>query len=176
MTLVRSLVALAAIVVALVLQVTVFPHVAWQGIVPNLVLLVVVAAALTRGPQFAAVLGFAAGVVLDLAPPADHVAGRWALALVLVGYVAGRVQQEQRFHQGQRVTTTTVVATVAVSSFVGTSVFALTGMLLEAPTFDVSALLQVILVAVLWDVLLTPFVLPPLMSLFQRLEPDRVLV
>ena len=58
---------------------------------PNLCLLVVVAAALTRGPQFAAVLGFGAGLALDLAPPADHIAGRWALALVVVGYVAGRV-------------------------------------------------------------------------------------
>lgn len=177
MTAVRGLVAFAAILVALVLQVTVFPYVAWQGIVPNLVLLVVVGAALTRGPQFAAMLGFAAGVALDLAPPADHIAGRWALALVLVGYVAGRVHQEQRFHLGQKASATTVVATVAVSSFVGTSVFALTGMLLlEAPSFDVTSLLQVILVAVLWDVLLTPFVLPALMGMFRRLEPDRVLV
>ena len=174
MTPIRGLVALAAVVVALVLQVTVFPHVAWQGIVPNLVLLVVVAAALTRGPQFATVLGFVAGVSLDLAPPADHVAGRWALALVLVGYVAGRVHQEQRFHQGQKATATTVVATVAVSSFVGTSVFALTGMLLGETAFGVTSLLQVILVAVVWDVLLTPFVLPPLMGMFRRLEPDRV--
>jgi len=167
-SLVRALVALAAVVVALVLQVTVFPHVAWEGIVPNLVLLVVVAAALTRGPQVAAVLGFAAGVALDLAPPADHVAGRWALALVLVGYVAGRV------HQEQRPTAAAVVATVGVSSFVGTSVFALTGLLLGETAFDVTALLQVILVAVLWDVLLTPFVLPPLMGTFRQLEPDRV--
>ncbi|QZY28275.1 rod shape-determining protein MreD [Nocardioides coralli] len=168
MTLVRAGVALAAVVVALVLQVTVFPHVAWQGIVPNLVLLVVVAAALVRGAQFAAVVGFVAGVALDLAPPADHVAGQWALALVLVGYVAGRV------HQEQRPTATAVVATVAVSSFVGTSVFALTGTLLEAPGFEVGTLLQVILVAVLWDVLLTPFVLPPLMGMFRRIEPERV--
>ena len=168
MSVVRALVALAAVVVALVLQVTVFPHLAWEGIVPNLVLLVVVAAALTRGPQVAAVLGFVAGVALDLAPPADHAAGRWALALVLVGYVAGRV------HQEQRPTATAVVATVGVSSFVGTSVFALTGLLLGETAFDVTALLQVILVAVLWDVLLTPFVLPPLMGMFRRLEPDRV--
>jgi rod shape-determining protein MreD len=132
------------------------------------VLLVVVAAALTRGPQVAAVLGFVAGVALDLAPPADHAAGRWALALVLVGYVAGRV------HQEQRPTATAVVATVGVSSFVGTSVFALTGLLLGETAFDVTALLQVILVAVLWDVLLTPFVLPPLMGMFRQLEPDRV--
>lgn len=168
MTLVRGLVALAAVVVALVLQVTVFPYLAWEGIVPNLVLLVVVGAALTRGPQFATALGFLAGVALDLAPPADHVAGRWALALVLVGYVAGRV------HQGQKPTATAVVATVAVSSFVGTSVFALTGMLLGESAFGVIILLQVILVAVVWDVLLTPFVLPPLMGMFRRLEPDRV--
>jgi rod shape-determining protein MreD len=168
MSVVRALVALAAVVVALVLQVTVFPHLAWEGIVPNLVLLVVVAAALTRGPQVAAVLGFVAGVALDLAPPADHAAGRWALALVLVGYVAGRV------HQEQRPTATAVVATVGVSSFVGTSVFALTGLLLGETAFDVTALLQVILVAVLWDALLTPFVLPPLMGMFRQLEPDRV--
>jgi rod shape-determining protein MreD len=171
---VRGLVALAAVLVALVLQVSVFPHLAWHGIVPNLVLLVVVAAALTRGPQFAAVLGFCGGVVLDLAPPADHVAGQWALALVLVGYVAGRVHAEQQFSTG-RATATAVVATVAVSSFVGTSVFALLGMLLGAASFEVSTLLQVILVAVVWDVLLTPFVLPPLMGMFRRLESDRVL-
>ncbi len=170
MSAVRGLVSLAAVVLALVLQVSVFPHLAWQGIVPNLVLLVVVGAALTRGPQFAAVLGFVAGVALDLAPPADHDAGRWALSLVLVGYVAGRV------HLGQKPTATAVVVTVGVASFVGTSVFALTGLLLGETGFDVTSLLQVILVAVLWDVLLTPFVLPPLMGMFRRLEPERVLV
>jgi rod shape-determining protein MreD len=167
MTLARALTALAAVVTALVLQVTVFPYVAWDGVVPNLVLLVVVAAALTRGPQFAAVLGFVAGVSLDLAPPADHVAGRWALALVLVGYLAGRVRQDQK------PTTSTVVLTVAGASFIGSSVFALSGMLLGEPGGGVGGVLAVVLVAVLWDVLLTPFVLPPLMGMFRRLEPDR---
>ena len=168
MSLARALTALAAVVAALVLQVTVFPYVAWDGIVPNLVLLVVVAAALTRGPQFAAVLGFVAGVALDLAPPADHVAGRWALALVLVGYLAGRVRQDQK------PTTSTVVLTVAGASFIGSSVFALSGMLLGEPGSSVGGVLTVVLVAVLWDVLLTPFVLPPLMGMFRRLEPERV--
>ena len=167
MSLVRGLVALAAVLVALVLQVTVFPQPAWNGVVPNLVLLVVVAAALTRGAQFAAGLGFVAGVLLDLAPPADHVAGQWALSLVLVGYVAGRVQQEAR------PSALAVVATVAGSSFVGTSVFALLGMALGEVPVDVSALLGVIAVSVLWDVLLTPFVLPLLMGMFRRLEPER---
>lgn len=167
MTVVRLLAALVAVSVALVLQVSLFPHLAWQGIVPNLCLLVVVGAALTRGAQFAAVLGFLAGLVLDLAPPADHVAGRWALALVIVGYVAGRVRQDVK------PTATAVVVTVAASSFVGTSVFAISGLLLGDPVTDIVELLQVILVAVLWDVLLTPFVLPLVMKMFQRLEPGR---
>jgi rod shape-determining protein MreD len=167
MTLVRTVAAFLVVSLALVLQVSLFPHFAWQGIVPNLCLLVVVGAALTRGPQFAVVLGFLAGVALDLAPPADHFAGRWALALVIVGYVAGRVRQDVK------PTAVAVVGTVAASSFIGTSVFAITGMLLRDPILDVSQLLQVILVAVLWDVLLTPFVLPPVMTMFNRLQPER---
>ena len=166
MSLMRGVVAALAVSLALVLQVSVFPHLAWQGIVPNLCLLVVVGAALTRGPQFAAVLGFLAGVALDLAPPADHVAGRWALALVVVGYLAGRVRQDVR------PTAMAVVATVAASSFVGTSVFAISGLVLRDPALGVPDLLRVILVAVVWDVLLTPFVLPPLMRLFARLSPQ----
>jgi len=160
-------VAMVLVSVALVLQVSLFPHLAWQGVVPNLCLLVVVGAALTRGAQFAAVLGFLAGVVLDLAPPADHVAGRWALALVVVGYVAGRVRQDVK------PTAVAVVSTVAASSFIGTSIFAITGLLLGDGVADFGELVPVILVAVLWDVLLTPFVLPPVMSLFNRLEPER---
>ena len=165
MSWIRALVAFAAVSVALVLQVSLFPHLAWHGIVPNLCLLVVVGAALTRGPQFAAVLGFVAGVALDLAPPADHLAGRWALALVIVGYVAGQVRQGGRLDT--RLSATTVVATVAASSFVIDAAGHV------APgTVAIPELLQVIAVAMAWDVLLTPIVLPPVMTLFRRLEPS----
>jgi rod shape-determining protein MreD len=157
--------AAALVVVALVLQVAVFPHVAWEGIVPNFCLLVVVASALVRGPAFAATLGFFAGLMLDLAPPADHVAGRWALALVLVGYVAGLMRQDTR------ISASTVVATVAASSFIGTSAYALSGVVLGDAVSGMGDLLRVIVVALLWDVLLTPFVLPGVMRLFTRLEP-----
>ena len=165
----RAAAALAAVGVALVLQVSLFPHFSWDGIVPNLCLLVVVAAALTRGPQFAAVLGFVAGVALDLVPPADHLAGRWALSLVVVGYVAGRVRRDIRPSRG------TVFATVAASSFVGTSIYALTGLVLRDPVIGIPELLEVVLVGVAWDLLLTPLVLPPVMAMFRHLEPDRSL-
>ena len=162
----RVAVAAALVVVALILQIAVFPHLAWEGIVPNVCLLIVVAAALVRGPAFAATLGFFAGLMLDLAPPADHVAGRWALALVVVGYVAGLMRQDTRS------SATTVVATVATCSLVGTSVYALSGLVLGDAVAGSGELIRVILVALLWDVLLTPLVLPGVMRLLTRLEPS----
>lgn len=164
----RALVLTAVITLAVVLQVTLFSYVSLGGVVPNLALLVVVAAALVRGPEFAAVIGFLAGLAIDLAPPADHVAGRWALALVVVGYLAGRVRHDAR------TSALAAVVTVAASSFVGTSVFALSGMVLGDPAVPVSEALAVIPTAVLYDVLLTPFVLPLMMRLFRRLEPHQV--
>ncbi len=166
MTYTRWLAAFAAVVVALVVQVSLFPHLAWHGIVPNLCLLVVVAAALTVEAPFALVLGFAAGLTLDLAPPADHLAGRWALALTVAAFLAARVRQDVK------PTALAVVATVGAASFVATSLFALSGVLLSDPAMSVAGLLEVVLVAVVWDVLLTPFVLPPLMKLFARLSPQ----
>ena len=166
MTQLRWLAALGAVLVALVVQVSLFPHLAWNGIVPNLCLLVVVAAALTVEAPFALVLGFTAGLVLDLAPPADHVAGRWALALTVAAFLAARVRQDVR------PSALAVVGTVAAASFAATSIFALSGILLDDPAMSVAGLLEVVLVALVWDVLLTPFVLPPLMKLFARLGPQ----
>jgi rod shape-determining protein MreD len=168
MTAVRGLVLTGLLLLAVVLQVAVFPMLSFEGVVPNLALLVVVAAALVRGPEFAAVIGFLGGLAIDLAPPADHVAGRWALALVVVGYLAGRVRQDAG---GSAVA---AVVTVAACSFVGTSVFALSGLLLHDPAVPVAEALRVIPVAVVYDVLVTPFVLPVVMRLFRRLEPHQV--
>jgi len=168
MSLVRGTVALLVVALSVVLQTSVFPHFAWDGVVPNLALLVVVGAALVRGPQYAAVLGFTAGLVIDLAPPADHIAGRWALALVVVGYVAGRLRQDTRPNASA------VVLAVAACSFLGTSVFALSGLVLRDPVVAVPDMVRVVLVALVWDVLLTPFVLPVVMALFRRVAPPQV--
>lgn len=164
----RALALTLVVTLAVVLQVGLFPYLSFAGVVPNLALLVVVAAALVRGPEFAAVVGFLSGLAIDLAPPADHVAGRWALALVLVGYLAGRVRHDAR------TSALAAVVTVAASSFVGTSVFALSGMVISDPGLSVTEALAVVPTAVLYDVLLTPFVLPLAMRVFRGLEPHQV--
>lgn len=172
---IRGAVAPLLVIVALLLQVSVFRFFAWDGVVPDLVLLVVVAGALVRGGQFGMVLGFCAGVLLDVVPPADHTVGRWAIALVLVGYVAGLVRPETGSVRG-RPPALTVMATVAGCSFVGTSVFALSGLLLHEGGAGTGSMLAVVGIALIWDVLLTPLVLPWTMALLRRVEPARARV
>ena len=113
------------------------------------------------------VLGFGGGLLLDLVPPADHIAGRWALALLVAGYLAGRLSAPSPRRS-------VVVATVAACSFVATSVFALTGLVLRDPAVDVPVLLEAVLVALASDVLLGLLVVPAVLALDERLEPDRL--
>jgi rod shape-determining protein MreD len=157
------------IVITVTLQVSVFDHLAVGGVVPDIALLIVIAAALVRGPTYAALVGFAAGLVLDLAPPADHTAGRWALSLVLVGYLTGLVRQETDGKSDVSVPGTLLM--VAAGAFIGTSVFALTGLVLRDSGVSVASALEVVPTAVVYDLVLTPLVLPLVVLLFRRLEP-----
>lgn len=168
MTAIRNAALMALVCLAIVAQAVVFRFVSVDGVVPNLALIVVVVAAISRGSQFAAVLGFGTGLLLDLAPPADHVAGRWALALVLVGYLAGRVRADAR--------TSPMMAVVLVgaASFVGTSLFAFSGVLLNDSAPPVDEMVRVIAISVLWDLMLAPFLVPLLLRLLDRAQPARL--
>ena len=162
----RPVFGVVALVVALALQISLLPHAAWNGVVPNLVLLVVVAAALTCSPRQSLLLAFTGGAMLDLVPPADHYAGRWALALVLVAWCVQASRQGTRPGFGQ------TFVTAAAASFVASSLFALSGLLLGDPEVGVGALLQTIMATLAWDVVLTPLVVPVTMVAFRRLARD----
>ncbi len=170
MSTLRWAAAILLVSLALILQVTLFAAFSWQGVVPDLVLLVVVAAALAEGGQFGIILGFIGGLLLDIVPPVDHTAGRWALALLIVGYVAGRVRQGI---VSDRVTPAAAIATAAACSFVGTSVFALTGLLLHDQEGSFGHVLAVVGASLAWDIVLALVVLPGVMALLRRIEPER---
>ena len=167
MTALRNAAITGLVCFAIVAQTVIFRFVSVDGVVPNLALILVVVAAIARGSQFAALLGFGAGLLLDLAPPADHVAGRWALALVLVGYLAGRVRQDARNSP------MTAVVLVGAASFIGTSLFALSGAVLGDGTWAVDETIRVIVISVLWDLMLAPFAVPLLLWLLDRVQPAR---
>ena len=77
--------------VATIVQVTLLSRLGLPGATPDLVVVVVVAIALAMGPVDGAIAGFAAGMLVDLAPPADTLLGVNALVYVVIGYVTGRV-------------------------------------------------------------------------------------
>lgn len=165
MSVVRAAVAGLLVLLAVNLQIGFFSHLTIDGVVPDVALLVVVGAALVRGPEYGAVLGFTAGLALDLAPPADHTAGRWALALVITGYVAGLVRND-----ADRSAVVSVL-TVAASAFTATSVFALSGLALGDPGVSTELVIDVLPIAVLYDVALTPVVLPAVAWVMHRVAP-----
>ena len=168
MTAVRALVVAAVVVAAVTVQLGVLPAIAIGDVVPNLVLVVVIALALARGPEYGVLVGFAAGLILDLAPPADHTAGRWALAFVVVGYLAGLARRDAR------ASALAAVLVVAAGSFIGTSRFALSGLLLQDPGVTFEGVMHVLPIALVYDVVLTPLVVPAVLALMRRLEPATV--
>ena len=170
MTAVRTLVVTVVVILAVTLQLGVLPSIAIGDVVPDLVLVVVIGLALSRGSEYGAVAGFAAGLALDLAPPADHTAGRWALAFVVVGYLAGLVRRDRR------VAPLEAVLVVAAGSFIGTSLFALSGLVLQDPGVTLGGVVHVLPIALLYDVLVAPLVVPAVLLLMRRLEPVAVRV
>ena len=82
------------LLLAVTIQTSVLTNIAVAGVTCDLVLIVVIALALSRGAEWGAISGFAGGLLLDIVPPADHTAGRWALSLAIAGYVAGLIRRE----------------------------------------------------------------------------------
>lgn len=165
MTAVRLAATAALLLVTVTVQVGLFAHLSIAGVVPDLALLLVVAAAIVRGPTYGTALGLVAGLCVDLAPPADGVAGRWALALAVAGWLAGQARGDARL------SAVATVVTVAVSSLAATSIYALSGLVLSEPGVTVGRAFEVLPVAVLYDVAITPLVVPLVMLVLRRLDP-----
>jgi rod shape-determining protein MreD len=157
------------VVVAIALQVTFLSRLPLPGATPDLVLLVVVATALSGGPTVGLLTGFAAGLALDLVPPADHEVGRWAFVLTVVGYLSGLARAESR---RSAFVPLVVVAAAAVGSVL---LYAGLGALLDDPNVTWSAVTRLLPTAVVYDVVLSAFAVPAVLALSRRLEPEAVL-
>ncbi|MFD8416023.1 rod shape-determining protein MreD [Streptomyces sp. NPDC059650] len=168
----RILLASTLILVALVVQVSVLGRLQLPGAVPDLVLLTVVALALVYGHVGGALIGFAAGLLADLAPPADHAAGRYALVLCVIGYAAGLVRPDSGRFRSAWGPLLTVVAAAIGSTLLYAGVGALVGDT-AARHVGVTGLL---FTATLYDLLLAPFAVPFVMALARRAENDPMAV
>ncbi|WP_171162204.1 rod shape-determining protein MreD [Streptomyces sp. I05A-00742] len=164
----RILLSTALVVVALVLQVSVFARLHLPGAVPDLLLLVVVALALVYGHTGGALVGFGAGLLADLAPPADHATGRYALVLCVVGYLVGLARPET----GRLRSATVPMLVVLGAAVVSTLLYAGVGALVGDTAARHVGLTGLLLTAALYDLLLAPFTVPLIMALARRGEND----
>jgi rod shape-determining protein MreD len=158
----RVLLSVALVLTAAVLQGTLVNRLPLPGTGPDLVLLVVIAIALVVGPTAAAVIGFGAGLLVDVMPQTATEVGRWALVLCVVGYLAGQIELDVRRPVW------TVMATVAGLSALATLLFAGVGLLFGDPRLEPSVVVATTVSTVLYDLLLAPFVIPGVMALTRR--------
>ena len=161
----RALLATALVVTALAIQVTVLAPLPLPGGTPDLVLLVVITFGLVHGPVTGMVVGFGAGLALDLVPPGDSPAGLWALVLCVVGYLAGLARSESDRSALGPLIVVVGLCLVEVVAFAGLSV------LLGSPRITWSGLLGVAVTTAAYTVLLAPFVVPLVTGLCRRVEP-----
>jgi rod shape-determining protein MreD len=81
-----------ALLAAVIVQLTVVNRLPLPGgDGPDLVLLLVTAVAVRATPPTGAIVGFAGGLALDVAPPQTHYAGEYALVFCLAGYAPAPV-------------------------------------------------------------------------------------
>jgi len=90
-TLPRALLIVAALLTGLVLQTTLLSRLGLPGATPDLVLVIVLVLAMAAGPGPGAVIGFSAGVLVDVAPPATGSIGQTAAVYAIAAFVAGHL-------------------------------------------------------------------------------------
>jgi rod shape-determining protein MreD len=147
---------------ALVIQLSVLgPLPLPGGTAPDIVLLVVVAIALTSGALPGTVTGFIAGIALDLAPPATHAVGEYALVFCLVGYFCGRAAGEMDR------SAFLPLAAMALGVITGSVLYTAVGMTFGEPDVTWAAAQRVLPFSIAYDLVLSPFVLYGVMRLLR---------
>jgi rod shape-determining protein MreD len=151
----RAVLSAIVLVVALLLQLTVVNRIALPGGggSPDLVLLAVVALGMFTSAAGGAVTGFCAGLALDLAPPGSYLIGEYALVFCVIGYACGRVRGALR---GSAVLTAGAAIAAAAA---GEALSAALGRVTSDPQVSWAAIRDVLPSSVVYDAVLTPFVL-----------------
>lgn len=156
----------ALLVTAYLIGVTVFNRLPLPSARPDLLLVVVVALALVEGPLRGTVLGFGAGLLADLATPADHTVGRLALAYAVVGYLAGLLEDVE---ERSAIAPMVIVGVATVGAVL---LYAAVGGIVGDARVTWAAIRGTLPLTVLYDVVLSPFVVPFVASVVRRLEPE----
>ena len=158
----RAVVLPLLVVLAVVLQATVLARLPLPGAAPDLVLAVVVAAGLVEGSRTGMLLGLAAGLLTDLTGDAEL--GRLALVYVVVGYLAGLLQDDVGGSPLVPAAVTGALAAVAVLLYAGE------GVLLSDPRITGGALWRSLASTLPYCAVLAMVVFPLVGALLRRAD------
>jgi rod shape-determining protein MreD len=161
---VRGLLTVALVVTAVLLELTVLPWLHLPGAVPDVVAVTVAALGYAAGPVRGAAAGFLAGLLLDLVPPADGLLGLTAVVLVVVGYLAGAVGDQDR-------PAVLVVLLVGVLAGLAVLLQALVGGVVTDPRVSWDRVPGLVLTQIAYAVVLAAFVVPLVGWLWRLVDP-----
>jgi rod shape-determining protein MreD len=163
----RTLLLIAVILTALLLQTTVFADVRLLGARPELMYLLTIVFAFLEGPASGAVTGFAGGMAEDFL--LDQPKGITALTLTLLGYAVGMLRQYV-------VSPSPVfpVFLVAGGTFVGVLFNGIVSFLLGQFDVTVLYLVRVAALSALYNAILTPLLFPALRRVIDASRRRRV--
>lgn len=165
MSLLRGLLAAVLVLTALVLELTVLAPLGLPGATPPLLLVVVASVGIASGEVRGAVVGFLAGVAVDLAPPATGPIGVTAAVLAVIGFVAGSWGYERE--RGALLTTGFVALLGGGGVLINAVLLTVVGQ--ESVPWPTIPL--IVGTAVLYAGFLAAFVVPAVAALVRLLEP-----
>jgi rod shape-determining protein MreD len=157
----RAAAAAVAVVVAVVLQGTLLARLPLPGGTPNLVLVVVIAVGLAAGTTAGMSVGFAGGLLTDLL--SAHPVGVLALCFALAGFFAGLMETDADRSVLWPLFTVAIGATATFLLYL-----ALLAVLDQPPAGGLGDLAS----TVLYDLMLTPFVIPVVAAVTRRLDAE----
>jgi len=152
------------VLTAVIVQLTVLPLLGLPGSTPDLVALTVIGLGFVGGPVRGTVAGFAAGLLIDLLPPADGLLGLTAVLLVTIGYLAGLLGQTER----------SPLSSVLLAGLLSGGVvlgYALVGGVVADPRVSWERVPGLLLTQVGYAVVLAPFVLALITWLWRKVDP-----
>lgn len=151
------------LVSALLVRTVVAPIIAVAGVVPDPVLLTVVALALGDGPRTGARYGFAAGLAVDLLGGSDLLVGTWSLAFSVAGWGVGVLRT---YLTGSPLVTQLGAATAAALMAIG--IAGVMAMLLDSGRLTPVDMLVVAFGTALYNLPFVPVVVPTVATLSRR--------
>lgn len=138
----RAAVTLLLVSVAVLSQAVIINRLPFDwGPGPDLAVAAVVAVALTTSPAAAAGCGFAAGLAMDVLPPAEHGIGRYALVLCLAAYLVAllRTNTGAAGALGERTSALAAIAATAATALGVGLGYAAVGFIMGDPRLSLAA-------------------------------------